>query len=72
MSKEAHYAENMTNLFLIEMSQREFEDFNKIIGEPIETQNKEYAAPVLSEETISKIRIYLRKLLQQWYELPSR
>ncbi len=71
ISKEAWYSENMANLFLIEISQGESEDFNNLSGEAFKKMEGLYDPPVLTAEEISSIRNFLRTLLQQWKELPS-
>ena len=70
ITAEAWYAENMANLFLIEVEQGNFEDFNLVQQKAFSTMNKKLTAPLLSLERIEDIRIYLRELLQQWNQLP--
>ena len=69
ISKEAWYSENMANLFLMEISQGEFDNFNEVVNETFRTANKQYSPPVLSNEEIIGIRMYLRELLRVWNEL---
>lgn len=71
LSKEALYAENMANLFLMEIAQGNFEDFNETIKDSFKTGDKEFSAPVLSNEQIISIRQSLRSLLKKWKELPA-
>jgi len=70
ISKEAWYSENMANLFLIEIFQGEFDDFNNVSGEAFKKMEREYDPPVLNEKEINSVRNYLKALLQQWKELP--
>ena len=69
ISKEALYAENVANLFLMEIAQRDFDNFNQVAKQSFESWNKEFAAPVLSEDEINMIRGSLRILLQSWNAL---
>ena len=71
VTREALYAENMANLFLIEITQGNFENFNQMAKEAFETWNKEYPAPVLLENEINMIRESLRDLLSSWHQLPA-
>lgn len=70
-TQEAMYAENMANLFLMEIVQGNFDDFNEVSKQAFETMNTIYLAPSLSEKEISAIRILLRRLLNGWKELPD-
>jgi hypothetical protein len=69
ISKEALYAENMANLFFMEIAQGEFEDFNQVSKQTFEARNKEFSPPVLSESEIINIRKSLRRLLKEWTDL---
>ena len=71
VTREALYAENMANLFLIEITQGNFENFNLMSKESFESWNKEYPAPVLLENEINMIRGSLRDLLRSWHQLPA-
>lgn len=71
ITQEAVYAENMANLFLMETSQGNFEDFNKILEDSFKPMDRNLSAPVLTEMEIFAIRKYLRQLLAAWKELPS-
>jgi hypothetical protein len=71
VSKEAAYAENMANLFLMEIMQGNFEDFNAISKQAFETSWKNFPPPHLSYEEINSVRTFLRQLLKQWKELPE-
>ena len=61
---------NMANLFLMEIIQGNFENFNEVSKQAFETVNTEYPAPSLSEKKLSDIRFFLRRLLKEWKELP--
>ena len=71
VTDEAWYAENMANLFLIEIAQGEFPDFNKVLQEAFVSFNHHYPVITLQEDKIIETRNYLRKLLLEWRELPS-
>jgi hypothetical protein len=71
LTKEAMYAENMANLFLMETVQGNFEDINTVIKDAFEAITRQYPAPVLTETEINSIRAYLRELLAQWNSLPA-
>ncbi len=66
LSMQALYAENMANLFLMEIAQGNFENFNQVAKESFESWNKEFPAPVLLEDEINMIRTLLRELLHSW------
>src|ERR1700730_15417054 len=53
VTREGWYAENMANLFLIELSQGVFEDFNTVSRESFEKLNLGLPAPRLTDEEIS-------------------
>lgn len=69
VSQEALYAENIANLFLMEIAQRNFDNFNQVAKQSFESWNKEFTAPVLSEDEINRIRKSLKALLQSWNTL---
>jgi len=71
ITKEAVYAENMANLFLMETAQGNFDDMNAVIKQAHETVDTKYIAPVLEDVEINNIRIYLRELITQWHTLPA-
>jgi hypothetical protein len=71
VSNEAAYAENMANLFLTEIMQGNFENFNDVSRQAFETSWKNFPPPHLSEEEIISVRIFLRQLLKEWKELPA-
>jgi hypothetical protein len=65
------YAENMANLFLMEIMQGNFDDFNTVSKQAFENMNTPYPAPALSEKQVVAIRIFLRQLMKSWKELPD-
>ena len=69
ISKEALYAENVANLFLMEIAQTNFDNFNQVAKQSFESRNKEFAAHILSEDEINMNRKSLRALLQSWNTL---
>ncbi len=69
VTNEAYYAENMANLFLIEIAQGEFEDFNTVQQQAFVSFNNRFPCTTIPQEKIRAIRVYLRQLLQQWKEL---
>ncbi len=71
VTDEAMYAENMANLFLIEIAQGEFADFNTVQKQAFVSFNNQYPAVTLPVEKIQAIRGYLRELLSQWQKLPG-
>ncbi len=71
VTAEAWYAENMANLFLMEIVQGDFADFNKVQQEAFVSFNHQYPVITLPEDKIKETRNYLRQLLTQWKELPS-
>ena len=70
VTDEACYAENMSNLFLTEIMQGEFEDFNTVQQQSFIAMNTQCQPVSLSDEKIQTIRDYLRQLLDQWNEMP--
>ncbi|MEO8171808.1 MAG: hypothetical protein ABI581_01950 [Sediminibacterium sp.] len=71
ITDEACYAENFSNLFLTEILQGEFDDFNAVQQDSFNGMNTQFKPLTLGEEKITGIRNYLRRLLQQWNELPA-
>lgn len=71
VTQEAAYAENMANLFLVEILQGNFENFNEISGQAFETPWKNFPPLHLSDEEINLVRTFLRQLLNQWKVLPA-
>ena len=70
VTKEAWYAENMANLFLIEIAQGKFDDFNQVASSAFANMSLDFPAPQLSETVIDAVRKYLEELLQSWNSLP--
>lgn len=70
ITAEGWYAENMANLFLIEVAQGELEDFNTVSQTAFGKMELPFTPPVLTSYEIISIRTYLRQLLQQWTFLP--
>ncbi|MDB5210410.1 MAG: hypothetical protein JWQ30_1237 [Sediminibacterium sp.] len=70
VTDEACHAENMSNLFLTEIMQGEFEDFNAVQKESFIAMNTQCRPVTLSEEKIAAIRNYLTRLFDQWNEMP--
>lgn len=71
ITKEALYAENMANLFLMETAQGNFTNLNEVIKQAHDAVSKNYPAPVLTEENIANIRTALRNLISIWRSLPA-
>jgi hypothetical protein len=70
VTDEAVYAENMANIFLMEIAQGVLEDFNKTLSDAFKPMNNQLKALSLSNSEILSIRNYLKKLIAQWKELP--
>ncbi len=71
VSEEAWYAENMANLFLIEIAEGNFDDFNKISAAAFIKMNHNFPTPFINNEELNSVRKYLRELLNTWKELPD-
>ena len=71
VTKEAWYAENMANLFLIEITQGRFEDFNAVSASAFANMALDMEPPNLAAESINAIRNYLEELLTRWKNLPA-
>ena len=71
VTAEAWYAENMANLFLIELAQGKFENFNEVQQAAFVSFNQQYPPITLPEEKIRATRNYLSELLAKWKALPS-
>ena len=70
ITAEGWYAENTANLFLIEVAQGEWEDFNTVSQSAFGKMELPITPPVLTNEEIINIGTYLRQILQQWNLLP--
>lgn len=71
VTAEAWYAENMANLFLIELAQGQFADFNEVQQAAFVSFNQQYPPTFLPEDKIEAVRMYLSELLAQWNTLPA-
>ena len=71
ITNEAWYAENMANLFLMEVVQGELDNFNEVSANAFSKMGKAFPAPVLSDAQIRSIRNCLKGLLQNWNQLPA-
>jgi len=71
VTREAWYAENMANLFLIEIAQGNFDDFNQVSLSAFANMSLDFPAPQLSSDQINSVRNYLKELLQAWKELAT-
>lgn len=61
----------MANLFLTEISQGVYEDFNEVQQQTFQSFNLTYPVITLTAPIIQAIRTYLGLLLLQWKELAS-
>lgn len=66
LSNEAWYAECMANLFLMELTQGEFYDFNDVFSSSLSTTNPEIIVVSFESEVINKIRKFYKQLVIQW------
>ena len=71
LTDEAVYAENMANLFLMELVQGEVPDFNVLVAEAFVRMGTAYPPPRLTPGQLSRIRNLLRRLLEEWRRLPT-
>jgi hypothetical protein len=71
VTQEGMYAENMANLFLMEVIQGNFDEFNEVSKQAFEKMNAPYPAPSLTEHQIADVRSFLRQLLKGWKELSN-
>lgn len=69
LTAEAWYAENMANLFLMELTQGQFADFNEVQQAALRSFNQKDPLITLEQGQIDDIRELLRKLLRQWEAL---
>jgi hypothetical protein len=70
VTQEACNAENMANLFLIEIIAGNTRNFNEMLASGFSSMQQSFSAPVLSDNEINSIKKYVKELLQQWSELP--
>ena len=71
ITDEAWYAENMANLFLMEMAQGQLDDFNAVQQDTFASLQTQFSKITLAGGMINRIRICLLELLQKWEELPT-
>jgi hypothetical protein len=71
ITKEAWYAENMANLFLIESAQGNFDDFNGVAVAAFTNRSVDFPPPELSAAAVDTVRDFLRKLVRSWDCLPA-
>ena len=69
LSDEAWHAEHLANLFLIELSQGQFENINQVLKESIMQHNPSLSVPELTEDQISNIRATYRLLAATFKKL---
>ncbi len=66
ISNEAWYAECLANLFLLELTQGELEEFNEVFHQSLEQMNKNIPEMNLSADQINGIRDYYKQLVNAW------
>jgi hypothetical protein len=71
LTQEGSYAENMANLFLMEIAQGNLDDFNRVSAETLKNMTREFPPPVLTETELNSVRQYLRQLLHAWQKLAA-
>lgn len=71
ITEQAAHAENMANLFVTELTQGNFEDFNGALQAAYHHFNRAFKAPFLNAETIDAIRSYFCSLIYRWHQLES-
>ena len=69
ISNEAWYAECLANLFLIELTQGIFDNFNAVFQESVNQMNKNIPVLLLTVEQINGIRDYYQQLVHTWKDL---
>ncbi|MEP6747051.1 MAG: hypothetical protein ABJB86_04965 [Bacteroidota bacterium] len=70
ITREACYAENMANLFLMETTQGNSGNFNQLLTSAFTNMQQPFSAPVLGDDEIDSVKKYLKELIHQWNELP--
>jgi len=70
ITSDACYAENMANLFLMEIAQEPLADFNGTLKEAFVPIGATIEAPVLEDVQLTAIRKLLRQLWWEWDLLP--
>jgi hypothetical protein len=71
VTAEAWYAENLANLFLIEITQGLFTDFNEVQEAAFVSFHHQYPPVTLPDDQIKAVRDHLAALLEKWKALPS-
>lgn len=71
MTDEAYAAENMANLFLVELAQGNFDDFNTVAGAAFESMKAPFEFQPLPGDKIETIRRQLKQLLSEWRTLAA-
>lgn len=71
VTAEAWYAENLANLFLIEIGQGLFADFNEVQQAAFVSFHQQYPPVTLADDQIKAVRDHLTELLEKWKALPS-
>lgn len=71
ISNEAWYAESLANLFVIELTQGAFDNFNLVFQESVNQMNKNIPDFYLSVDQINGIRNYYQQLAEAWKALAS-
>ncbi len=69
ISNEAWYAECLANLFLLELTQGELEEFNEVFNQSLKQMNKSIPELHLSANQIRGIRDYYKQLVNAWKAL---
>lgn len=71
IADEAWYAECLANLFLIELTQGQFDDFHEVFKESFLQMYPEKTIPKITDQEIDAIRSYYAELIQQWKSLKT-
>jgi hypothetical protein len=71
ITQDACYAENMANLFLIEVMQNNTGNFNKMLASAFTSMNQSFPVPALSEIEIDAVKQCLKTLLTNWNNLSA-
>jgi hypothetical protein len=71
LTAEGVYAENMANLFLMEIVQGGMEDMNQVIADSFIAMGRPLIPVRLSDAEITAVRSRLRQLLGDWNALPE-
>jgi hypothetical protein len=71
VTAEGASAENMANLFLMEVSQGETEDFNQVLADSFVKIGGGETPVRLSPDQLDAIRSFYRRLLAEWAALPA-